>query len=64
MNSDLCLKKMGVWRSHGGRQTKGVKGKGSEREEGQKERSGRENVGSGGTPASESVGEAGRGHVL
>lgn len=38
MNSDLRLKKMGVWRRNGERQTTGVKRKGSGREEGQKGR--------------------------
>lgn len=53
MNFDLCLKRMGVWRRHGGGQMKRVKRKGSEGG-GQKESSVRANVGSGGTSASES----------
>lgn len=38
MNSDLCLKRMGVWRRDGGRQTKGVKRKRSERKGGDRKK--------------------------
>lgn len=66
MNSDLSLKRMGVWTRDGGRQmnAKEIKEKVHKGRRDRNKRSGKENVGSGGTSASGSVRETGRGRLL